>query len=123
LCFLLVESVADRRHILVPILGIVPGEPVFRVWHQFCFAFRVYRHIGFSTGGTHMKSLLTFLAAMGFAMAAAAQELPSFEDVDLNGDGAISESEASVVEGLDFAAADANQDGGIDRDEYGQLTQ
>ncbi|HEX9876635.1 MAG TPA: hypothetical protein VGC50_08300 [Gammaproteobacteria bacterium] len=70
-----------------------------------------------------MKSLLTFLAAMGFALAAVAQEMPSFEDVDLNGDGAISESEASVVEGLDFAAADANQDGGIDRDEYGQLTQ
>ena len=69
-----------------------------------------------------MRALLTILAAMGFSVSAAAQELPSFDEADKNGDGMISETEASEVENLDFADADTNQDGGIDREEYGRLS-
>lgn len=69
-----------------------------------------------------MSKLVTFLAAMGFSMAALAQELPAFEEVDQNGDGMISEAEASAVEGLDFATADTNQDGSISREEYSELS-
>jgi hypothetical protein len=55
-------------------------------------------------------------------MAAIAQELPAFEDVDQNSDGMISAAEASFVEGLDFTTADANQDGWISQEEYQQLS-
>jgi Ca2+-binding EF-hand superfamily protein len=47
--------------------------------------------------------------------------LPSFEEVDQNGDGMIDRAEAAMVEGLAFATADTNQDGTIDREEYEQL--
>lgn len=57
---------------------------------------------------------------LGFSAAAVAQGLPAFEEVDANGDGQISEEEASAVEGLDFATADTNQDGSIDRAEYSE---
>ena len=53
---------------------------------------------------------------------AVAQELPAFEEVDQNGDGTIAATEASAVEGLDFATADANQDGSISREEYAELS-
>ncbi len=46
------------------------------------------------------------------------EELPSFEEVDVNRDGMISRAEAAAVEGLDFSTADTNQDGSIDRSEY-----
>ena len=69
-----------------------------------------------------MRTLTTLLAAFGFSMVALAQELPAFEDVDQDSDGMISETEASAVEGLDFATADANQDGAISREEYQQLS-
>jgi hypothetical protein len=62
------------------------------------------------------------LLALGFAGAALAQDAPSFEEVDQNGDGMISQEEAAAVEGLDFATADTNQDGSLDRDEYNQAT-
>jgi hypothetical protein len=69
-----------------------------------------------------MKRLTTFLAALGFAVAALAQELPAFEDIDQDSDGLISQAEASVVEGLDFASADTDQDGWLSREEYQQLS-
>ncbi len=65
-----------------------------------------------------MKRLLTGLLAFGFSVGALAQGMPDFEEVDQNDDGMISEDEASQVEGLDFAAADTNEDGSIDRVEY-----
>ncbi|HEX6998737.1 MAG TPA: hypothetical protein VF322_11370 [Gammaproteobacteria bacterium] len=65
------------------------------------------------------KHLSLAILAAGFAGLAAAQEdLPSFEEVDQNQDGMISRTEAAVVEGLEFSVADANQDGYIDREEY-----
>jgi hypothetical protein len=36
-------------------------------------------------------------------------EPPTFEDVDANENGVISESEAALVPGLDFSSADTNQ--------------
>jgi Ca2+-binding EF-hand superfamily protein len=69
-----------------------------------------------------MRTITTFLAALGFSMAALAQELPAFEEVDQNADGMISEAEASAVEGLEFATADTNQDGALSREEYEQLS-
>jgi hypothetical protein len=69
-------------------------------------------------------------AAFAFALAggAAAQEeepieMPSFEDVDTNENGVVSESEAAMVPGLDFADADLNGDGVLSRTEYQEATE
>lgn len=62
------------------------------------------------------------LIALGFAGTALAQGAPSFEEVDANMDGTISQDEAAVVEGLDLATADTNQDGSLDRSEYEAAT-
>lgn len=71
-----------------------------------------------------MKALSATLLALGFSAAAVAQQqAPSFEEVDQNSDGMISQEEAQQVEGLDFATADENQDGQLDRQEYQQATQ
>lgn len=70
----------------------------------------------------NMKKGLTGLLILGFSGAAIAQGLPSFDEVDANGDGMISEEEAGAVEGLDFATADTNQDGSIDRAEYAEVS-
>ena len=63
-----------------------------------------------------------FATAIGISALAIAQEMPTFDDVDQNGDGQIDRTEASAVEGLDFAEADTNQDGSIDRAEYEQAS-
>lgn len=72
-----------------------------------------------------MKARVTAtLLALGFSAAVMAQqEAPSFEEVDQNSDGMISQQEAGEVEGLDFATADRNQDGQLDRQEFQQATQ
>lgn len=62
------------------------------------------------------------LLALGFAGAALAQDAPSFEEVDQNSDGMISQEEAASVEGLDLATADTNQDGSLDREEFNAAT-
>jgi Ca2+-binding EF-hand superfamily protein len=64
------------------------------------------------------RKLLTTLVAFGFAGAAFAQQMPAFEEVDTNSDGQISQEEAAVIEGFDFATADTNQDGSLSREEY-----
>jgi hypothetical protein len=65
--------------------------------------------------------------ALGYAGAALAQEdemePPTFEDVDSNENGVISESEAAMVPGLDFASADTNQDGVLSRTEFEAATE
>lgn len=69
-----------------------------------------------------MKRYLSLaMLALGFSGVALAQDLPSFNDVDTNGDGKISQEEASQVEGVDFATWDANQDGYIDRQEWDKM--
>jgi hypothetical protein len=62
--------------------------------------------------------LLKTLVIFGFASAALAQGMPAFEEVDANDDGQISQEEAAVIEGFDFATADTNQDGSLSREEY-----
>lgn len=64
-----------------------------------------------------MRKLFVLISMMFFGFAVA-QEMPAFEDVDANGDGAISQEEASTVEGLDFAAKDTDQNGSLSREEY-----
>jgi hypothetical protein len=68
--------------------------------------------------------LVATAAALALALAGTAyaqeeeMEAPSFEDVDTNENGVISESEAALVPGLDFATADLNGDGVLSRTEY-----
>ncbi len=68
-----------------------------------------------------MNALTALVLAMfaGSAYAAA----PAFEEVDADGDGAVSAEEAAAVEGLDFEAADANADGSLDAEEYKAATE
>jgi hypothetical protein len=63
----------------------------------------------------------TTLVALGFSGAALLQSAASFDEVDQNDDGSISQEEASAV-GLDLSSADINQDRALDRDEYRQAT-
>lgn len=66
-----------------------------------------------------MKSTTTLIAcAIGFAGTALAQQTPTFEEVDANSDGMISQTEAARIEGLDFASADVDQNGSLNRQEY-----
>lgn len=65
-----------------------------------------------------MKYSLPALLIFGFAGTALAQGLPSFEEVDTNNDGQISQEEAAAIEGLDFATADADQNGSLSIEEY-----
>ena len=53
-------------------------------------------------------------AFSGFVFAAP----PVFSDVDTNADGMISPAEAKVVEGLDFTAADTDENGSLSEAEY-----
>jgi hypothetical protein len=45
-------------------------------------------------------------------------EAPAFDDIDANSDGKLSKAEASSVKGLDFAKADRDKNGTLDRVEY-----
>lgn len=60
---------------------------------------------------------LTLMSGATFAAA------PAFEDVDANKDGKISKEEATAIEGLDWAKADANGDGELDMAEYKVVTE
>ena len=65
-----------------------------------------------------MTNAVRMLVLAGFAGAAMAQAMPSFEEVDANSDGLISAEEAATIEGLDFATADADQDGSLSVEEF-----
>ncbi len=68
-----------------------------------------------------MRPLIAGMFLAMFSGAALAAP-PAFEEVDANGDGAISMAEASAVEGLDFRQADTNQDGALSKKEYEAAT-
>lgn len=58
------------------------------------------------------------IAAMPLEHGGAKSSAPAFEQLDQNKDGALSESEASRVPGLDFKKADTNHDRKLSRAEY-----
>lgn len=61
------------------------------------------------------------LGTAGVAMAetsAMTDDKPSFETLDTNRDGTLSQAEVSKVKGVDFSKADTNRDGKLDRSEY-----
>lgn len=64
--------------------------------------------------------LLALACCLGFAGSAAASTTTtsSFEDLDENADGLLSREEAAAAKGLDFAKADADKNGWLDRAEY-----
>ena len=64
-----------------------------------------------------VRSALVLIGALGLASAAYAVA-PPFNDLDKNHDGFLTKEEASSVKGLDFAKADTNRDGKLDRAEY-----
>jgi hypothetical protein len=66
---------------------------------------------------THLRTALA-LTGMLALVASAAQAAPAFNDLDKDHDGMLTRAEASGVKGLDFAKADTNKDGRLDRAEY-----
>ena len=66
------------------------------------------------------RFLVPFLFA--FFSGAALAQTQSFDDLDANADGSLSEDEVSAVAGLDFASADVDANGSLSRDEYDSAT-
>lgn len=62
--------------------------------------------------------LLLFAGVAVAAMPGAKASAPPFEQIDLNKDGSLSQSEAAAVPGLDFKKADTNHDNKLSRAEY-----
>ena len=62
---------------------------------------------------------LSLLAGSAFGVAQAAN-IPSFDELDTNGDGYLTQEEVSVSEEVtaQFSTVDANQDGQLDQSEY-----
>ena len=64
-----------------------------------------------------MRSVLAVMAMFGLASAAYAAS-PAFNELDKDHDGMLTKAETATVKGLDFAKADTNKDGRLDRAEY-----
>ena len=62
---------------------------------------------------------LSVLAGSAFGVAQAAN-IPTFDELDANGDGYLTQQEASASEEVatQFGSVDANQDGQLDQSEY-----
>ena len=67
-----------------------------------------------------MFTVRSVLAAMAvFALASASYaSAPAFNELDKDHDGMLTKAECAGVKGLDFAKADTNKDGRLDRAEY-----
>lgn len=65
-----------------------------------------------------MKFVCALAALAATSGVAAGSAYPVFEDVDSNQDGRLTSDECAVIAGLEFAYADMNQDGILDRQEY-----
>lgn len=61
--------------------------------------------------------LLTATVVFVFASASQAAG-PAFNELDRDRDGVLTKDETATVKGLDFAKADTNKDGRLDRAEY-----
>jgi EF hand len=64
-----------------------------------------------------VRSVLAVLAVSALASASFAAA-PAFNELDKDHDGTLTKAEAAPVKGLDFAKADTNKDGRLDRAEY-----
>ena len=64
-----------------------------------------------------IRSALVIVAALGFATSAYAVA-PAFNELDKNHDGMLTKAETATVKDLNFAKADTNRDGRLDRAEY-----
>jgi Ca2+-binding EF-hand superfamily protein len=64
-----------------------------------------------------LRNAMAVLAVLGFASASYAAA-PAFNELDKDHDGMLTKAEAASVKGLDFAKADTNKDGRLDRAEY-----
>jgi EF hand len=68
-----------------------------------------------------IAALFTLLLFSGVSLAAmpgGKSSAPPFQQIDLNRDGSLSQSEAAAVPGLDFKKADTNHDNKLSRAEY-----
>ena len=63
------------------------------------------------------RSALALVGVLAFAGTAYAMA-PPFNELDKNRYGKLSKAECASVKGLDFAKADTNKDGYLDRAEY-----
>ena len=74
-----------------------------------------------------MKKLLAvpFIFAFFSGAAFAQDSMPSFEEVDADGDSNVSQQELqdANVQGVDVTTADQDQDGVLSKDEYEQASQ
>lgn len=65
-----------------------------------------------------IKMILPATLILAFATSAIAQDAPQFSELDVNGDGVLTLDEVNMIEGFDFASADADGDGAITEAEY-----
>ena len=63
-----------------------------------------------------VRSALAVIAVL--ALASASYAAPAFNELDKDHDGLLTKDETTSVKGLDFAKADTNKDGRLDRAEY-----
>jgi len=64
-----------------------------------------------------VRSALALLGMLALASASYAVA-PAFNELDKDHDGMLTKAETTSVKGLDFAKADTNKDGKLDRAEY-----
>jgi hypothetical protein len=64
-----------------------------------------------------LRTAMALMAVMGLASASYAAA-PAFNELDKDHDGMLTKAECASVKNLDFAKADTNKDGRLDRAEY-----
>ena len=64
-----------------------------------------------------VRGVLAAMAVIALASASYAVA-PAFNELDKDHDGMLTKAETTAVKGLDFAKADTNKDGRLDRAEY-----
>ncbi len=64
-----------------------------------------------------LRSVMAVVAVLSLASASYGVA-PAFNELDKDRDGMLTKAETTTVKGLDFAKADTNKDGRLDRAEY-----